>query len=148
MTTISALTVGNLVWKLLGGEPDKTFTAGPLNLFRGQVTDPPVNADRTVKNYAVLYESPGQHDSSRVGSSRDRFTGTFQVTCVGRDSESCLLGVDWVTTRLAGGLVEVPGRRHKRRIVEDPSNRVRSVIPDEDVTPVRFFVPLLFTLTT
>ena len=146
--TIPAQTVGNAVWALLGGGLNELFTAGPPNLFRGKVSDPPKNSDGTVKTYAVLYESPGHRSGSRVGATRDRWSGTFQVTCVGGDSERCLWVVDEITGRLSGRLITLSGLTRPRRIFDDASNQSRTVLEDRDVTPYRYFVPLLFRITT
>lgn len=138
---VPARTLGDELWATLDAIAN-------LQAFRGQVGDVEVNNDGTVKNYAVLYESPGYRSGSRLGSTRDRFAGDFQITCVGRDTATCLWVVDRVTATFTGRLVEVPGLTKKRRITEAASNRAQSVQPDEDVTPVRYFVPLLFSITT
>ena len=142
-----ALTVGNGVWTLLGGTVDLMFTAGAPNLFRGRVDDPPLQEDGTVEGYAVLYSSPGLRSGSRLGATRDRFDGTFQITCVGADDEACLWVVDEVTGRVTGKQIATgPDGSRKRRIVEDLANQSRSVIRDESVQPPRFYVPLLFRI--
>lgn len=147
ITAPSARAVGNQVWVTLGGAADQGFTAGPVNLFRGRVTAPPANDDGTVENYAVLHETPGQRYGTRMGSTTSGFAGTFQVTCVGRDPEACLWTVDRITRALSGRLIEIPGLTRPRRVVEDESNRSRSVIEDRDVSPYRYYVPLLFRIT-
>lgn len=117
-----------------------------LTVYRGRVVDPPTYADGSVKNYAVLYDTPGQRYPSRVGSKRDRLAGIFQVTCVGRDTPSCLWTVDRVALALTGLRLTVPGRTKPATIREDEANRAQLVIPDEDVDPARFFVPLFFVI--
>lgn len=119
-----------------------------VTLYRGRVGASPYDQQGQVINHAVLYESPGHRHPGRAGSTRDRLTATFQVTCVGRDDDSCLWVVDRVTGALTGRLVQVPGRTRPRRVVEDDSNDVRTVIVDEDVSPPRHYVPLLFRIHT
>lgn len=145
-TPVSVRTLGDQVWAALGGGAGETFTTGSVNLFRGKVTNPPLDPDGTVHAYAVLYESPGRRSGSRLGSTRDRLDAGFQVTCVGGDTTRCLWCIDKITTTLTGLAITVPGRTQPRRIVEDASNASRYVIADEDVSPARFFVPLLFNI--
>lgn len=142
----SARLLGDQLWLLLGGTANQASTTGTVNLFRGRVDAPPLDPDGAVHAYAVLYDAPGRRSGSRVGSTRDRFDGLFQVTAVGGDNNRCLWCVDQVTTRLTGQLLTVPGRSKKARLVEDESNATRSVIEDSDVTPYRYYVPLLFRL--
>lgn len=140
-----ARTLGDELWATLNGIPN-------LQAFRGLVDDDVVvqgeGEDAIVINHAILYEAPGYRTGSRVGSTRDRYAGDFQITAVGRDAGTCLWVVDRVTATFTGTLVDVPGYSKPRRVREDPSNRTQSVQPDEDVEPTRFFVPLLFTINT
>lgn len=136
---VAARTLGDLIWAAVDGVAN-------VNGFRGRVVSPPLDADGTVHAYAVLYESPGRRSGSRVGAVRDQFDGTFQVTCVGGDAVRCLWCVDQVVAALTGLQLTVPNRTRKVRIVEDESNASRNVLTDEDVSPVRFFVPLLFNI--
>lgn len=145
---VSVRTLGDQLWLALGGEAGKAFTAGALNLFRGKVDAPPLDEDGAVHAYAVLYESPGRRSGSRVGSTRDRLDSTFQITCAAGDVERCLWAIDKVTKTLTGQLLEVPGRTKKTRIFEDEANAFRNIIEDTDVSPSRFYVPLLFNLRT
>lgn len=149
MTALAAAsqTVGNAIWLQLGGEADKLFVAGEPNLFRGHVTQPPANEDGSVENYAVLYSGPGQRFGSRLGSARDSYLGTFQVTCVGADDEACLWTVDRITDRLSGKQIATLEGGRMRRIVEDLSNQARTVLVDENVDPPRHYVPLLFRIS-
>lgn len=143
---VSVRTLGDQVWALLGGAAGEVVTAGALTLFRGKVDAPPLDDDGTVHAYAVLYESPGRRTGSRLGSLRDRLEWSFQVTCAAGDVERCLWAIDKVTRTLTGQQLEVPGRTGKPRIVEDETNWTRYVTEEPDVTPSRFFVPLLFNL--
>lgn len=147
-TPVSVRTLGAQIWDALGGGGGEEFTAGPVNLFRGKVDGPPLDEDGTVHAYAVLYESPGRRSGSRLGSTRDRVDSTFQVTCAAGDTNRCLAAVDKVTTALTGHQLEIPGRSRKPRIVEDEANAFLSIVEDTDVTPSRFYVPLLFNLRT
>jgi hypothetical protein len=141
---VSVGALGDALWLLMGGAADKQFTAGVVNLFRGLVTSPPLDPDKTVHAYAVLHESPGRRTGSRVGTFRDLTSGTAQVTCVGGDAGRCLWCVDQIVSRLSGAVFEVPQRTRKARLVEDESNASRTVLVDETVAPPRFYVPLLF----
>jgi hypothetical protein len=143
---VSVRTLGEQIWVALGGGQGEDFTAGPVNLYRGKVEAPPLDDDGTVHAYAVLYESPGRRSGSRLGSTRDRVDSTFQVTCVGGDTTRCLWAVDKITTALTGHRLEIPTRTRRPRIVEDEANAFRNIIEDVDVTPSRFFVPLLFNI--
>ena len=136
---VSVRSLGDQVWAALDAITN-------INTFRGKVDNPPLDPDGTVHAYAVLYESPGRRTGSRLGSTRDRLDAGFQVTCVGGDTVRCLWCIDKVVTALTGTLLTIPGRANPRRIVEDESNASRYVIPDEDVSPARFFVPLLFNI--
>lgn len=132
---------------------DRLATIPNLQVFRGEVgtvqTYRPAGFDHAVvKPYAVLYMPPGYRSGTRVGSTRDRFAGNFQVTCVGHNDDTALWVVDRVVATLTGQLVAVPGRDRARRVREDEGNRSLTVQIDEDVTPTRFFVPLGFTITT
>lgn len=147
---VAARTVGDQLWARLKATPLGSGTT--QRHFRGKVDDAVVvqgeGEDAVVLNHAILYESPGYRTGSRVGSTRDRYAGDFQVTAVGRDAATCLWVVDQVVTAMTGTLIEIPGHTKLRRIREDPSNRTQSVQPDEDTEPTRFFVPLLFTINT
>lgn len=133
--------VGDQVW-------DVVDDVAGVETFRGLVGDVTVDAAGRVVNYAVLYDAPGHRSGSRVGSTRDRLAATFQVTCVGHDTATCLWTVDRITTALTGARVVPPGRTRAARITEDPSNRGQLVVVDEDFDPPRFYAPLLFNINT
>lgn len=152
---VSARTLGDQLLAAL-------ISLSAINVFDGRVTIPPYStADPTthkfwdldvsgqpygVHAYAVLYMTPGRRSRGRLGSTADRFDGTFQITCAGADRETCLWCVDAVTTKITGLGVLVPGRTKPRRVVEDESNGSRTVLLDEDVAPARAYVPLLFNI--
>lgn len=143
---MAARTLGDEVWEALGGTAAQHVTLGVVNLYRGRVVNPPADEEGNVHAYAVLFDSPGRRSGSRVGAVRDQFDGTFQVTCAGGDPTKALWCVDMVAARLTGTRIAVPGRTRQVRIVEDESNRSRSLVRDETVSPARYFVPLLFNI--
>jgi hypothetical protein len=113
-----------------------------LDVFDGAVKAR-MDSDGRAHPYAVLWSGPGRDnpDEERecgLGSAR---LWEFQVTAVGGDVARCRRAVDRTLTALLrkrlfadGGLI---------RLVADPGTERE----DRDVTPTRWFVPLVFNVS-
>lgn len=126
---------------------DQVFTAidavNNLKVYDGDIPadDPPPTwsaTDKRVKGYAVLYGGAGRLYPTRLCDTPADTTITFQVTCVGGDRRQTLWVVKQVRTKLTG--VEMAGGVITEPFDPGPVRR------DDDVTPVRLFVPLLFRI--
>lgn len=141
MTTLpSVRSLADDVWLLLGGTAGQTFTAGPVNLYDGNVTSTvPLDADGTVHAYAVFYPGAGAPPAARRVGGRVRNLGwSFQVSCVGGDRTRLLWCLDTIRGRLTGqklggGVLREQG---------DPG----PLRQDTSVTPYRYRLPLDYTL--
>lgn len=113
-----------------------------LNVYDNDVADtPPADPDGKTHPYAVLWSGPGTAQSTRLCGDPNQLAWGFQVTCAGGDRTRCLWAVDKVRAALTG--VRVPdGRGWRLTEVVDEAR----VLPDRDVTPPRFYVPLVYAL--
>ena len=103
--------------------------------------DPPPTwsaTDPRVKAYAVLYAAPGRVTSSRLCDTPADTTLSFQVTCAGGDRRQALWAVREVRARLTGK--EIAGGTIIEPFDPGPVRR------DDDFTPSRHYVPLLFRI--
>lgn len=139
--TTSALAVADQVLALL-----KTLTN--VNVYDGEVADdegnrvaPPSDLDGRVHAYAVLYASPGRELALILDGTGDTLDATFQVTCVGGDRTRALGCVEAVRSVLTGAWI-LDGTAMLTEVV-DPGALRR----DDDVSPPRFWAPLLFTVS-
>jgi hypothetical protein len=129
--------VHDLVWDLLDAVP-------VVNAYDGEVPKtPPTDPDGRVSAYAVLYFSPGRRHANALDGGQRSVEGSFQVTCVGGDPTRALWCVDRVLAALSGASVTVDGRPRQIRVREDDPGTVRR---DDNATPPRHYVPLLFQL--
>lgn len=142
MTTLpSVRTLADDVWATLGGTAGQAFTAGVVNLYRGNVTATvPLDGDGSVHAYAVLYAGAGAIPAARRVGGRPRNLGwSFQVSCVGGDDTRLLWCVDQIRGRLTGQKVGGAVVRE----VGDPG----PLREDTSITPYRYFLPLDFGLS-
>jgi hypothetical protein len=115
-----------------------------VNPFDSEVPKtPPLDEDGRVHAYAVLYFSPGRRHANAMDGNQSSVDGSFQVTCVGGDPDRALWCVDKVLTALVGAAVTIDGVVRRVRLREEDPGTVRR---DDDVTPVRHYVPLRFQL--
>jgi hypothetical protein len=115
-----------------------------LTIYDAEVPDtPPAYPDGKVKAYAVLYGGAGQRLTSSLEGSSVDMDWPFQVTCAAGLVNDCLWAVDKVCAALVDVRPVVAGRS-TWRISQDMD--VGPVQRDEDVHPVRFYVPLMFRL--
>lgn len=133
--TVSLRTVHAQVWALLD-------SIDGLTVYDGEVPKTPPSDDAgRVYAYAVLYVSAGRPHSLTQLATEDSLAGGFQVTCAGGYPERALWCLDRVRNALIGAEITVDGQA--RQIVSrdvDPG----TVRRDDDVTPVRHYVPALF----
>lgn len=141
MTTLpSVRTLADDLWLLLGGTAGEGFTAGPVNLYRGNVTSTvPVDGDGSVHAYAVLYASGGTIPPARRVGGRPRNLGwSFQVSVVGGDDTRLLWCLDTIRGRLTGKRLGGGVLRE----VGDPG----PLRQDTSITPYRYWLPLDYQL--
>lgn len=124
-------------------------TVPNLKLYDGEIPQgdpPPLDTDNRVKPYAVLYLATGLAvRTSLSGSSDDYIDLSFQMTCVGGDQWRCLWAVDTVLTALLDRRLAVPGQTPTRIRQDGSAGPVRR---DDQVSPPRFYVPLLLRVTS
>lgn len=136
----SVRTLADDVWALLGGTAGETFTAGVVNLYRGNVTSSvPLDADGSVHAYAVLYAGAGAPPAARrVGGRPRNLAWSFQVSVVGGDDTRLLWCLDTIRGRLTGKRVGGGVLREQG----DPG----PLREDTSVTPYRYWLPLDYAL--
>lgn len=118
-------------------------TEGRPNAFLGE---PQANRDRdgAARPYAALYPSPGwQHGVSLSGPS-DQARLTFQVTAAGGDTDRALRAIDRTRAALLDWVPGAPGVECGR-LTEPDDYDPGPLRVDRDVTPYRWWAPLLFT---
>lgn len=113
-----------------------------VSLFDGEVSQPPLDADGRVHAYAVYYPAAGRGYSNRAGATLQGLNWGCQITCVGGDRTRALWCVDQVRSVLDGVRVTSGGRRARLNEVTPEETPVRR---DEGVSPVRFYLPLLYS---
>jgi hypothetical protein len=106
---------------------------------------PPVDPDGRVHPYTVLHMSAGEPVVDSLAFTQDTLDLPFQVTCVGGDITRCLWAVDKVRGALLGQVLAVPGRSLSPIASDGNSGAPR---PDEEVTPPRHFLAVLFRLVS
>ncbi len=143
MTLVATRLLADQVWSILDA------IAG-LNSYDGEIVDdndnpttPPLDTDGRVHPYAVFYPSPGRRDLRRLAHVPTNVAWSFQVTCVGGDNTRCLWASDQVSGALTGLRLTVDGQATGKLAEGADTGPMRR---DDDVTPARLFVPLLFAL--
>ena len=114
-----------------------------LDAFDGDV-DARMDSDGRAHPYAVLWAGPGRDnpDEERESGNGEALVWTFQVTAAGGDVARCRRAVD----RTLGALLRkqpFPGGGFIRL-----ENDLGTEREDRDVSPSRWFVPLLFSVST
>lgn len=111
-----------------------------LDLHVGRVDQVTLDPDGRAHPYAVLWASTGHQEATNLAGRPDLLTWSFQVTAAGGDDTRALWAAGKVLDALVGarlspttGLVDHDG---------DPG----PVRQDADVTPARWYLPLLFTI--
>jgi hypothetical protein len=125
------------VWALLDALP--TVTAYDADV----PTAPPADSRGRVYPYTVLWPSPGgsPFESSLAGP--QGLDWMCQVTVAAGDPTWCLQAVEVVRAALVGAqLAPTAGP------LVDETPRSRTIMRDPDVTPLRWFVPLLLGCLT
>lgn len=127
--------ISDQVWDQL-----QTLTA--VNLFDGEVPgSPPLDPDGRVHAYAVFYPGIGRGYSNRGGGTAHSLNWGCQVTCVGGDRTRALWCVDQVRGVLDGLRVTVAGRN---ALLVDVTPEETPLRRDPDISPPRFYLPLLY----
>lgn len=122
---------------------DRLDAIANVNTYDAEVPKtPPLDEDGRVHAYAVLYMGPGGWRGTTLGDRPRQLAGSGQVTCVGGDPQRALWCVGRIRAALPG-LVTVGGREYRLRLREGDPGPVRR---DDDVTPVRHYVPLEFSI--
>lgn len=131
------LDIHDVAWPLLDA------VAG-VNAYDAEVPDtPPLDDDKRVAAYAVLYLFPGRLHSLTLEGTQDSLDSTFQVTCVAGDPTRLWWCVDQVRGALVGATVTLGGRDYEIR-ASDTNPPARP--PDERVQPPRHQAHVLFSL--
>lgn len=121
------------VWAILDALPT-------VNAFDGDVPSaPPADGTGRVLPYAVLWPGPGGDPADASLRGGGALTWDAQVTVAAGDIRWLLQAVDVVRAALADAWT-APGASPLR----DVTPASRTVMRDTDVTPLRYFVPLLF----
>jgi hypothetical protein len=133
--TVAVRTLADQVWAL-----QQAITN--VNHYRGNVaSNPPLDPDGKVHAYAVLYAGAGRAFGGRMVAAPGQTDWTFQVTCVGGDDNRALWCVDKIRAALTGAPLAVSGTSAGRiRELTNPG----PVRRDDDVSPPRYYLPLLF----
>lgn len=112
-----------------------------LDVFDGEVTAV-MDGDKRARPYAVLYPSAGNLRSQSLSGVQEFLDWPFQVTAAGGDPTRARRAIHRVRTRLSGAELTASGQ--KIRVVEEPNYQPGPVREDRDVTPSRWFSPLMF----
>lgn len=141
MTAVDVATLADPVWDLIDAVTNvNTYDAEIINADGS--TEPPKDADGRVHAYAVYYPGPGWAHALLGCGGTDSLDWSFQVTCVGGDRTRALWCVGKIRAALAGKTITVGGQKLTIREVGDPG----PVRRDDDVTPPRHHVPILFAV--
>jgi hypothetical protein len=125
-----------------------------LTVFRGEAGDPPVkthadeseDASRRVASYVVVFDGTGPMDiEAGLGRCGEQLRWTPQVTVAAGFTDDCIDAVDRVCAWLYGWSPIVPGVA-AGPLEPPPGFDPGPPRPDRTVTPIRFFVPLLWRL--
>lgn len=115
-----------------------------VTAYDGDVpTKPPADTSGRVYPYAVLWPSPGGSPAESAAAGNTGLDWTCQVTVAAGTTAWLLKAVDVVRAAVVG-LVVSDGDGP----ITDETPRSMTVQRDEDVTPPRMFVPLLFGALT
>lgn len=114
-----------------------------LDVHVGEVKAARLDPDGRAHPYAVLWASPGTRHADSLAGRVDRGVWSVQVTCAGGDDTRALWAVSRVLTALSGVRL-FPGMG---LLNPDDTYQPGTVREDTDVTPSRWYVPLLFTAT-
>lgn len=120
-----------------------------LKVYDGMIRqdDPPpviTGSGGVVKPYAILYAGGGRGYSDRLAGGTSALSWSPQVTVAAGHPADCLAAVDRVRAQLTDQPLTISDgvTGHLREVV-DPGN----VRVDEQVTPPRFYVPMIFQTT-
>jgi hypothetical protein len=127
---------------LITGVDDRipTYDASVVSLF-GTEKDPTVDTNGRVRQYAVVYDTPGAgafYSSAALPTATDQ---EWQVTGAAADPNECRWLLQEIRKRVVGQLVDPSGR--DSTFIEVPGRRP-PIGPDRDARPLRFFGVLLF----
>lgn len=124
----------------------KLRAVASLTTYDAEVaSSPPLDPDGRVHPYAVLHMTAGDPTVDSLAFTQNLLELPYQVTCVGGDQDRCLWAVDKVRGALLGQVLTVPGRSLSP-ITSDGNSG--SPLPDDDVTPPRHFLAVLFRLVS
>lgn len=114
-----------------------------ITTYDGEVPkNPPLGADGRVDPYAVLYAGGGLRFASALNGLQSSLSSTFQVTCAAGDRTRAMWCVRQVRDGLIGPIT-IGGRTYLVRSTDLDPGPIRR---DDNVTPVRFYLPLEFFL--
>lgn len=115
-------------------------TVANLDVFLGEPAAR-MDSDNRAHPYAALYPTPGRSDPDQgsVDGSADLMTWTFQVTAAGGDVDRATRAATRVLGVLVGYRLEATADPIRLEFEPAP------VTVDRDVTPARYYYPLMFT---
>jgi len=114
-----------------------------VTAYDGEVpASPPVGQNGRVKPYAVLYAGGGQRFSSGLDGIQSSLSTVAQVTAAAGEQIDAMWCVRQVRDGLLGPIT-ISGRTYLVRSTDLDPGPIRR---DDNVTPVRFYLPLEFFL--
>lgn len=142
MTAVNVSDLADPVWALLDAVTGVNTYDGELVDANGNKVKPPADSDGRVHAYAVYYPGAGLAHAVLACGGTDSLDWTFQVTCAGASRVQALWCVDKVRAALSGVTITVRGQALTIHETTDTG----TVRRDDDVSPSRFYVPLLFAV--
>jgi hypothetical protein len=142
---VSAVDVSALadpVWALIDAVTGVNTYDGEFVDADGNTIKPPADADGRVHAYAVYYPGAGWAHALLACGGTDSLDWTFQVTCAAGTRVQFLWCVDKIRAALSGATITVGDQALTIRETDDTGPMRR----DNDVSPARFYVPLLFAV--
>jgi hypothetical protein len=121
------------------------FSPYPQDVYDGTVENPRVDGTGRIQPYVIVWLAPGTDPQAPLAGPTGR-EDRLHVTAAGMDQARAAWAVDRVTGLLDGALLTVRG-------VPVEVGWLAGYVPppiseDRDVSPVRWFCPLIFTATT
>lgn len=115
-----------------------------IDIFSGEVDEDQIryDSDDRVHGYAVLWAGAGTLLTNRLCMTPDAKQFGFQITAAGGDDTRALWVADRVNGVLVGARLSIPDGKTTPITGIGDEGPVRI---DNNVTPTRHFVPLLFT---
>lgn len=130
------------IWTLIDAIANVNTYDGDFVDADGKPVNPPADGDGRVHAYAVYYPGPGWAHALLGCGGTDSLDFTFQVTCAGGDRTRALWCIQQVRDALSGKNITIGGQDITIRELSGPDRITR----DDDISPSRFYAPLIFAI--